>query len=155
MNKQDQNQVEENQFDARKEFNNLKNAVGKTLEQGFQTLQNATAPLHNVKLDIYEEGDYVYIKTSSFDGLDAGSLDISVENSVLTISGETKADEEVAARSYFTQERRFGKFTRSVDLPVSVLAQEAQAKVLKSGGLLISLPIDKSHFQNIKINTTE
>jgi HSP20 family protein len=44
-------------------------------------------------------------------------VDITLQNGVLTISGEHKADEEEERGGYHVRERRYGSFRRSMTLP--------------------------------------
>jgi HSP20 family protein len=44
-------------------------------------------------------------------------VDITLENNVLTISGERKAEQEEERGGYHVRERRYGSFSRSLALP--------------------------------------
>jgi HSP20 family protein len=44
-------------------------------------------------------------------------VDITLQNGVLTISGEHKVDEEEEHGNYHVRERRYGSFRRSMTLP--------------------------------------
>jgi HSP20 family protein len=50
-------------------------------------------------------------------GVRPEDVDISLQNNVLTISGERKAEQEEERGGYFIRERRYGSFSRSFTLP--------------------------------------
>ena len=50
-------------------------------------------------------------------GMSADDIDISVSGNVLTIRGEKKESVEEEREDFFHCERRFGTFTRSIELP--------------------------------------
>lgn len=72
-------------------------------------------------------------------GLDPQDIEISLLNDTLIIRGERKPEIEMEAHSCHRQERCFGRFSRSLQLPYAVEAEQVQARF--SGGLLqITLP---------------
>lgn len=89
-------------------------------------------------LDMYETDDAVKVKTA-IAGVDPEDLDISITGDTLTIKGETKAEEEIEEESYICRERRYGAFSRSLTVPVPVVADEAEAE-FKDGVLTLTLP---------------
>jgi HSP20 family protein len=103
-----------------------------------------------IKIDVYEIGDAIVVRTQPLDGLVASSIEVSVEDKVLTFSGVTQADDAPVDASYILQERTFGTFSRQIALPLPVKAQEAKAKV-KQGILTIELPIDRDSYTHIDI----
>jgi len=50
-------------------------------------------------------------------GIKLEDVDITLQNGVLTISGEHKADQEEERGGYHVRERRYGSFRRSMTLP--------------------------------------
>lgn len=89
-------------------------------------------------LDMYETDEAVKVKTA-IAGVDPEDLDISITGDTLTIKGETKAEKEIEEESYICRERRYGAFSRSVTVPVPVVADEAEAE-FKDGVLTLTLP---------------
>jgi HSP20 family protein len=71
-------------------------------------------------------------------GLKSGDVDISVAGDQLTIKGETKRPERAAEDAYHRRERRFGEFSRTVELPSPVNADKVTAE-LADGVLRIEL----------------
>jgi HSP20 family protein len=89
-------------------------------------------------VDVYQDKDNMIVETS-ISGIDPEKVDISVENDVLTISGQKEEKTEVKREDYYRKEIREGSFSRSVILPMGVVADKAEAKYEK-GILKITLP---------------
>ncbi len=64
---------------------------------------------------------------------------MGISGSALTIKGEKKQEEDVEEEDYYCRERSYGTFSRTVELPYEVKAEEAKAS-LKNGVLEIRLP---------------
>ena len=73
----------------------------------------------NLETDIYETPDAYEIE-AAMPGVKPEDVDITVNNNVLTIRGEIKAEEEKEGKNYRLRERRAGAFVRSISLPSSV-----------------------------------
>jgi HSP20 family protein len=78
-------------------------------------------------VDVYEEGDNLVVE-AQLPGLKPDDINVSVENGVLTISGQTAAEEERKERNYLLREKRSGRFTRSLHLPPTYTADPSEAK---------------------------
>jgi len=128
-------------FDARRELNSLKQSVERIIGQGVQAVQSLTSGGLSLRLDIYELDDHLIVRTTPIDGLVADSLEVSMAEGVLTISGEARPEETPAHASYLMQERRFGAFSRAVAISMPVKADEARAK-LRDGAIIITIPLD-------------
>ncbi|MDP2660311.1 MAG: Hsp20/alpha crystallin family protein [Dehalococcoidia bacterium] len=89
-------------------------------------------------MDVYETDNEVVVK-ASLPGIDPENVDIAVTGDLLTIRAESKADEKIAQERYYIQERRFGSFTRSLTIPVTVQADKAEAK-FEHGIVTLTLP---------------
>jgi HSP20 family protein len=77
-------------------------------------------------VDVYEEKDNVVIK-AEIPGLSKEDISVQVTDSTLTIKGEKKREEEVKEDDYYRCERSFGSFTRAVNLPCDVKADQVKA----------------------------
>ena len=91
-----------------------------------------------LSVDMYETDDAVVVK-SAIPGVDPDDLEISITGDVLTIKGETKAEEDVEEENYIYRERRYGSFCRSLAIPIPVVADEAEAE-FENGVLTLRLP---------------
>ncbi len=89
-------------------------------------------------LDIYETKGSFVVKVE-LPGVEPGSVDVSVEDSVLTVQGERRFYSEVSEESFHRVERRYGQFARSLTLPASADAQGITAAFDK-GVLTIEVP---------------
>ncbi|HCU71025.1 MAG TPA: hypothetical protein DIC35_04750 [Candidatus Moranbacteria bacterium] len=89
-------------------------------------------------MDVYQEDDNVIVETP-LPGVDPEKVDITIENDVLTISGQTEDQKEIKREDYYRREVRKGSFSRSVILPMSVKADQAEAHSEK-GILKVVIP---------------
>ena len=89
-------------------------------------------------LDVHQDRDSVYVKVE-LPGLKKEDIEISVQEGILSISGERKQEKETREGDSFRSERFFGRFHRSVALPTTVDANAVKA-VYKDGILSITLP---------------
>jgi HSP20 family protein len=128
--------VAEEKFDPIKEFTNIRDTLSRAVEQSVKGVVGT----NNLLIDLYETTDSLIVRTSPIDGAQPETLDVSVENGVLTISGQTLDDTDIPLDAkYITRERRFGTFTRGIRLTHPVQSEAAQAK-FKNGVLTITLP---------------
>jgi HSP20 family protein len=77
--------------------------------------------------------------TAEIPGIRKEELEVNVTGDTLTISGERNMDELPDNVRYHRQERTFGKFNRSIQLPYTVDTDKVKAN-FKNGVLEISLP---------------
>lgn len=89
-------------------------------------------------IDVYQTDSDIVIK-STIAGVKPEDLDVSINNDMVTIKGERKNEEAVDHGSYYYQECYWGSFSRSVLLPVDIVAEKVEAS-LKNGILTIRLP---------------
>ncbi len=89
-------------------------------------------------VDMYEDKDNIIVETQ-LGGIDSEKVDISIENNVLTIKGESEKKSEVEDKNYYRKEIRRGAFYRSIPLPTKVDGEKAQA-VNEDGMLKITIP---------------
>jgi HSP20 family protein len=71
-------------------------------------------------------------------GIKPEDVDITVQDRVLTISGEHKVEQEADRGGYFVRERRHGSFRRSMTLPEGVDEDQIHAR-LENGVLEVTL----------------
>ncbi|MFN2157307.1 MAG: Hsp20/alpha crystallin family protein [Anaerolineae bacterium] len=88
-------------------------------------------------VNVWTETDAAIV-TAELPGIDPESIDISVQDDTLTIRG-SREREEVEGATYHRQERRFGSFARTVQVPFRVQGDEVNA-TFEKGVLRISLP---------------
>jgi len=88
-------------------------------------------------VNIFED-EHTLTLQAEIPGVVSEDLKITLENNVLTITGERKFKEEEKKENFYRFERRFGKFTRSFALPVSVDSEKVNA-IFENGVLTIAL----------------
>ncbi|MCL5110355.1 MAG: Hsp20/alpha crystallin family protein [Chloroflexi bacterium] len=89
-------------------------------------------------VNLYEDKDNFFVEALA-PGIDPDSLELTVDNGVLTISGEKKEPQDVAEEAYHRSERAAGKFARRVELSGTVDVDTVKADY-KNGVLMITLP---------------
>jgi HSP20 family protein len=89
-------------------------------------------------VDVYEEGDEVVVK-AEIPGLSKEDIQVTLSDSVLTLTGEKKKEEEIKEHDYYRNERSFGSFSRTIQLPSEVKTEQAKA-TFKDGVLEVHLP---------------
>jgi HSP20 family protein len=105
----------------------------------FQTLRkNGDKELMTVAewapaVDITED-DKEYLVTAELPQVRKENVKVTVENGILSISGERKFEKEEKGKKYHRIERSFGSFLRSFDLPDDADATKVDAKF--SDGIL-------------------
>ena len=90
------------------------------------------------EMDVYETDDSVVIEVEA-PGLKKKDFTVKVEDNMLTISGEKKAQHEEKGRNYRIAERCYGKFQRSIALPDYLDAEKVKAKYV-DGILEVTIP---------------
>lgn len=89
-------------------------------------------------MDVVNTPDHLEI-TVELPGMAREDVKISVDDDLLTVSGEKKAEKETKDRSYRVFERTYGEFSRSVYLPPSVDTGKIAA-TMADGVLRITMP---------------
>ncbi len=91
-------------------------------------------------VDVRETDNEIQV-TAELPGLKLEDVSVTVENGVLTISGEKKQEiqEGKEDASYHVFERRYGRFERSFTLPRTVNADQVKAR-FQDGVLTVILP---------------
>ena len=89
-------------------------------------------------VDVSEDENH-YLVTADVPGMKAEDLDITVDNNVLTVSGERKFEKKDERHGYHRVERHYGSFKRSFALPEGVDAGAIEANV-ENGALAIKIP---------------
>lgn len=102
-------------------------------------------------IDISERDDQ-FLVSVELPGVEKEDIEINLDNGRLTISGERKFENEEEGKTYHRVETRYGKFSRSFQLPDNVDEESIKAKY--ENGLL-NLTLNKTEDKakkQIKIN---
>lgn len=101
-------------------------------------------------VDVYEERDDIVVK-AELPGMDKNDIEVNITDSELTLKGEKKKEEKIEAKDYYSCERSYGAFLRSVELPAEVQADKVKAS-FKDGILEVRLPkAEKAKAKEIKV----
>ena len=90
-------------------------------------------------VDIYETDTHEVVIKAEVPDVKKEDIGVTVENNVLTLTGERKQDQTTKGDQFQRVERRFGSFSRSFTLPNSVDAGQIAASY-KDGVLTVRLP---------------
>jgi HSP20 family protein len=85
------------------------------------------------------ESAKAYEITAELPGMDEKSIEVKVTGGTLTIKGEKQEEKEEKKKDYYLQERHFGSFERSFDVPESIDLSKIEA-TFKKGVLTVTLP---------------
>lgn len=106
-------------------FSSIKNQEGEHAAEG------------QLAVDVAQTPDELIVM-AAMAGTPPESIELHLHNDLLTIRGERKSPIDSSAE-HFYQECYWGKFSRSIVLPVDVKAEMVQAQY-KNGVLIIHLP---------------
>lgn len=85
------------------------------------------------------ETDNEYVVKAELPEVKKEDVKITMEDGVLTLTGERKQEKEEKGKRYHRIERSYGSFMRSFELPDNVDTSKAKAE-FKDGMLTLSLP---------------
>ena len=80
--------------------------------------------------------------TAEVPGLPAEDISITLEDDILTVSGDKRSETDETRKGYRMVERRYGSFSRSIRLPAGVAGDQIKA-TLNQGVLKITAPRTK------------
>ena len=89
-------------------------------------------------VDVHETPDEMVV-TAALPGMKAEDVEITMTGQNLTLRGEFKTDDGIGRDQYLYRERRFGSFSRSIQLPVRVQGDQADAS-FTDGVLSLRIP---------------
>jgi HSP20 family protein len=92
----------------------------------------------SLALDVHETED-AYQISADVPGVNSENIDIRLQDDVLTISAETNYQAEEERGNALLQERRYGKFSRSLRFPVHVKNDAVEAN-FENGVLMVTVP---------------
>ena len=88
--------------------------------------------------DLYETED-AYVAEMELPGFERENINVTLEQGVLTVSGNRSAEREESEGEYHLRERRTGRFQRSFRMPESVNVEDVQAH-FSNGILEVRMP---------------
>src|SRR3954453_3728463 len=125
-----------------RELSTLQNEMNRLFNTVFETPASAGggAPLRRwmPAMDLVETDDH-FVLRADLPGLSQEDVKIELEDDVLTVSGERKAEHEEQKEGYHRVERAFGSFSRTLTLPQGV-DPEAITASFDKGVLEVTIP---------------
>ncbi len=91
-----------------------------------------------VPIDVLDVGPALVVQVN-MPGVAAGDVSLSIKGDVLTVSGDIRPDVDYEGAVYLRRERRMAKLMRTIDLPMPIEAERAEASVA-NGVLTVTLP---------------
>ena len=129
-------------FDPLGDVVSLRSAMDRLFEDSFvnpltwRTMANGGAM--NPPIDVHETEDEIVV-TSALPGVKPEDVEVTMTGQTLTLRGEFRADDEVKNDQYLYRERRYGTFNRSIQLPIRVQGERADAS-FTDGVLTLRVP---------------
>lgn len=121
-----------------REFSSLWNAFDRMFEDSYMTPPEEQARSWGLALDVAENAN-AYVVKASVPGVKPEDIEVTLEKNVLTISGESRADESINTEEYRLRERRYGTFSRSLRFPAEVNSDSIDASY-ENGVLTLTVP---------------
>ncbi|MEK7159385.1 MAG: Hsp20/alpha crystallin family protein [Patescibacteria group bacterium] len=122
-------------------------------DQFFPTSFTEESPMPEeakLSVDIFQDEKNLYV-VAPLSGANLNNLTVSLDRDVLTIRGERSHDLAKQEKNYLYKECYWGKFSRSLVLPVPVDSKRVEA-TLKDGVLKVTLPkAEEEKIVSIKI----
>lgn len=128
-------------FDPFRELSSMQDRINRIFGEAYRrgdddiTMRADWAPA----VDIFETDQHEIVIKAEMPGLKKDDIDVSVENSTLTLRGKRERETEVKEEQYHRVERAYGMFSRSFSLPQTVDASKVHAEY-KDGVLTLTLP---------------
>jgi HSP20 family protein len=117
----------------------MQQAMDRLFDETWRNMRAGTFNGTNfLPVDVHET-DTNYTVFAWLPGLSAEAINISLQDDVLTISGEFARPEVNDSTRILLEERPFGKFSRSINLPQAVDRDHVEA-TYENGVLTLSLP---------------
>lgn len=90
------------------------------------------------QIDVRQTDDDVVL-TASLPGVKPDDVQVTITGQTINLRGSMKQEQDVDESQYLYQERRYGSFNRSIQLPVRVQGDQAKAS-FDDGILTITIP---------------
>jgi HSP20 family protein len=131
-------------YDPFRELRSLQDEMNRLFSSSFSRTGNSTGEgdqimrgAWNPSVDIFENQNQIVLE-AELPGMKPEDVEISIENSVLTLHGERKFEKKDESDNFHRVERSYGSFTRSFTLPPTVSSENAQAE-FENGVLRLTL----------------
>jgi HSP20 family protein len=123
-----------------REVSSLQTEMNRLFNTMFEspTVGNGGTRRWSPAMDLLETEDH-FVLRADLPGMREEDVAIELEDNVLTVSGERKADHEENGEGFYRVERAFGSFSRSLTLPRGIDAEAVNAG-FTTGVLEVRIP---------------
>lgn len=143
-------------WDPFNEMLSLRDAMSQLFEDSYVSpARLSTGNTLSMPLDVSETQDS-FVVDAVVPGLKPEDLDITIQDNVLTIRGETRKEQQSKEQqaNFHLMERRYGRFSRTVSLPTPVQVDQVRAS-LEHGVLHLEIPkAEQVKPRKITVNTS-
>jgi HSP20 family protein len=106
-------------------------------------------------VDIYETDVHEIILKAELPGLRREDIELTVENTTLTVRGERRRDDSIPHDRFHRVERQYGPFSRSFTLPNTLDPSRVRADY-RDGVLTVTLPLrEEARPRQIQVEVKE
>ena len=123
-----------------RELSSLQSEMNRLFNTAFDTSGpgNGGARRWAPAMDLLETDDH-FVLRADLPGMTESDVNIELEDNLLTVSGERKAEHEEKGEGFHRVERAFGRFSRSLTLPRGIDADAVTAG-FENGVLEVRVP---------------
>lgn len=126
-------------FDPFRDLSVLQDRVNRLFGDAYGAREEGVLSNWVPAVDIFETEAKELVIKAELPDVRKEDVAVTVENNLLTLSGERKIDTEIKKEHYHRLERAFGRFSRSFALPTTVDTAKIGAD-FKHGVLTVRLP---------------
>ncbi len=141
-------------FDPFRELDRIRREMDSFFDRSLVNLPEERIEISTPKVDVFKTDDklLMYVETP---GLHSDDVEVTTTEDTLTIKGDFKLPEVPDGSKVLMRERRYGNFSRTFKLPVSIKPEEVKASY-KNGILEISIPLSEEHkTHNVEITVED
>ena len=122
-----------------RELMSMRDAMDRFFGDAFLRTAEGVGLEDGLRVDMIQTENDLVVK-ASLPGVKPEDIHISVTGDVLTLKGEVQGEKASDEAAVHLRERRCGAFSRSLSLPVDVVAEKAKAD-FENGVLPLTLPM--------------
>jgi len=105
-----------------------------------------------LSVDVYQTPTDIVVQTM-IAGVRPEDLELSIARDIITISGKREENRNIDEENYFTKELYWGKFSRTISLPIEVEPEEVEATE-KHGLVTVKIKkVDKEKKNSVKVKS--
>jgi HSP20 family protein len=117
------------------DFGELRHRVDQMFREMAPGAESSWAP----SMDVMRDNGNLILR-ADLPGIKPDEVKVTVEDDVLTVSGEHSSESQEEKGDYMRRERRYGSFSRSMSLPAGVKAEDIES-TSENGVLEVRIPL--------------